>query len=129
MAMALVSGQGARAQSSVTTEIAAATSGAIGRINHAGFRSKSHCTGFVVTGGHIVTAAHCLPAWEEESVHFQRGYDRGDHLGHYKAPQATFRTVANRDIALLCNAADPGVARVESVARRSVAGGPFGVAG
>ena len=27
---------------------------ASGRINHAGFRNRSHCTGFVVEGGHVV---------------------------------------------------------------------------
>lgn len=123
-----VSGPGAQAQTSVTTDIATATSSAIGRINHAGFRSKSHCTGFVVTGGHIVTAAHCLPAGDEEAVHFQRGYDRGDDLSHHKALRATFRKVADRDIVLLCNAATD--ANVLAVTTQRVApGDPLGIPG
>lgn len=95
------------------------TAQATGRINHAGFRNRSHCTGFVVTGGHVVTAAHCLPGWDGEQVHFLRGYDRGDLAQHVVAPRAAWRTVRGRDIAVLCNAAPDapalglGVARVE----------------
>ncbi|MDF1737029.1 MAG: serine protease [Minwuia sp.] len=82
------------------TVVASAT----GRINHAGFRNRSHCTGFVVTGGHVVTAAHCMPGWDREQVHFLRGYDRGDLVQHVSAPRAAWRTVHGRDIAILCNA-------------------------
>lgn len=78
---------------------------ASGRINHAGFRNRSHCTGFVVKGGHVVTAAHCLPGWDGEQVHFLRGYDRGDLAQHISAPRAAWRTLRGRDIAVLCNAA------------------------
>lgn len=78
---------------------------ASGRINHAGFRNRSHCTGFVVEGGHVVTAAHCLPDWDGEQVHFLRGYDRGDQAQHISAPRAAWHTIRGRDIAVLCNAA------------------------
>ncbi|MDF1730826.1 MAG: serine protease [Minwuia sp.] len=78
---------------------------AIGRINHAGFRNRSHCTGFVVAGGHVVTAAHCMPGWDGEPVHFLRGYDRGDLAQHISAPRAAWHILRGRDIAVLCNAA------------------------
>jgi|GEM_PF-2288831 len=78
---------------------------ASGRINHAGFRNRSHCTGFVVEGGHVVTAAHCMPGWDGEQVHFLRGYDRGDLMQHISAPRAAWHIVRGRDIAILCNAA------------------------
>lgn len=78
---------------------------ASGRINHAGFRNRSHCTGFVVEGGHVVTAAHCMPGWDGEQVHFLRGYDRGDLVQHISAPRAAWHTIRGRDIAVLCNAA------------------------
>lgn len=78
---------------------------AIGRINHAGFRNRSHCTGFVVEGGHVVTAAHCMPGWDGEQVHFLRGYDRGDLVQHLSAPGVAWHIVRGRDIAILCNAA------------------------
>lgn len=121
-------GQDALAQAAVTTDIETTTSSAIGRINHAGFRRKSHCTGFVVTGGHIVTAAHCLPAGGDESVHFQRGYDRGDDLSHHQGLRASFRMVADRDIAMLCNAAK-GVNALAVTTRRVAPGDPLGIPG
>ena len=92
------------AAESAAEEDRSLTASATGRINHAGFRNRSHCTGFVVSGGHVVTAAHCLPGWEGESVHFLRGYDRGDLIAHISAPRAAWQTVQGRDIAFLCNA-------------------------
>ncbi|MDF1720198.1 MAG: serine protease [Minwuia sp.] len=126
--MFLLPGQGARAETAVSTEIAESTASVVGRINHAGFRRRAHCTGFVVTGGHIVTAAHCLPEWEEEMVHFQRGYDRGEDLSHHKGQRATFRKVNNSDIAMLCNAV-PDVAPLRITTQRVAPGDMLGIPG
>lgn len=75
----------------------------IGRINHAGYERRSHCTGFLVEGGHLVTAAHCMPN-AERSVHFLAGYDRAAFMAHIERPKENFLIVRGRDIAVLCNA-------------------------
>ncbi|WP_281016612.1 MULTISPECIES: serine protease [unclassified Minwuia] len=96
---------------------------ASGRINHAGFRNRSHCTGFVVEGGHVVTAAHCMPGWDGEQVHFLRGYDRGDLAQHVSAPRAAWHIIRGRDIAVLCNAAPDAPAFVLGDSDRRIAPG------
>lgn len=86
----------------------------VGRVNHAGYNRHSHCTGFLVEGGHLVTAAHCMPS-AERAVHYLAGYDRGQFLRHVERPRSRFRKVPGRDIAVLCNAdADQSGRRVSS---------------
>lgn len=75
----------------------------IGRLNHAGYNRHSHCTGFMVDGGHLVTAAHCMPK-AERAVHYLAGYDRGQFRRHVEQPKSRFRILDGRDIAILCNA-------------------------
>jgi protease YdgD len=82
----------------------------IGRINHAGYNRHAHCTGFMVEGGHLVTAAHCLPR-AERAVHYLAGYDRGKFLRHIESPKSRFRVLRDRDIAILCNAKPDGAGR------------------
>lgn len=61
---------------------------AVGRINIAGFRSRSHCTGALIGERLAVTAAHCLynlkmQRWAQpSSVHFVAGYQRGEFVAH-----------------------------------------------
>ncbi len=76
----------------------------IGRLNHAGFSSRTHCTATLIAGGHIVTASHCLPDTATETVTVVLGYDRGRYTERIDAPGGAFRSLPTRDIAILCRA-------------------------
>ena len=76
----------------------------IARLNHAGFKSRGYCTGFVLRGGAVVTAAHCLPAIRGDTVHVLPGYAGGRAARHVHTAATSYRIAEGRDIAVLCGA-------------------------
>ena len=80
----------------------------VARLNHAGFKSRAHCTAFSSTAGDIVTAAHCVPDVPEDTVHILLGYERGEMAHHLKAPGKAYRRMPQRDLAVMCGHRPPG---------------------
>ena len=76
----------------------------IGRLNHAGFKSRAHCTSFATRDGALLTAAHCLPDIPSDTVHVLLGYEQGSLKHHSKTPASAYRTLPERDMAALCSA-------------------------
>lgn len=75
----------------------------IGRLNHTGFRSRAHCTAFAMENGAILSAAHCLPQIATDIVHILLGYEVDNIVQHVKTPGSFYRTIQERDIAVLCS--------------------------
>lgn len=80
----------------------------IGRLNHAGFKSRAHCTAFLAGAGRLVTAAHCLPRVPKDAVHVLLSYARGEMTDHLSAPGKAYRQMGQRDLAVLCRSRTPG---------------------
>ena len=60
---------------------------AVGRINTAGYKSRSMCTGTLIAPDKVATAAHCLKTaigdWATPSdIHFLAGYRQGEFIAH-----------------------------------------------
>jgi protease YdgD len=72
---------------------------AIGRLNHAGFRTRMHCTVSLVGPREAVTAAHCIDGLAPGSLHVLLGYDRGDFAEHLRVRAVR---AADADMARLC---------------------------
>ena len=79
---------------------------AIGRLNHAGFKSRSHCTSFIMKDGPLITAAHCLPDISKNAVHVLLGYELGKSEQHLQMPKKSYRMIPEKDIAALCGHSD-----------------------
>lgn len=74
----------------------------IARLNHAGFKHRAHCSAFSIEGRGLVTAAHCLPDIETDTVHILFAYNKGTFSQHLRVSGQSFRQVADKDIAVLC---------------------------
>lgn len=88
----------------ITTPAIADFTDNVARLNHAGFSKRHHCTAALVEGGHVVTAAHCVPEVDEIVLLF--GYDLEDYTRVLRAPVEAFHVNRDRDLAIWCNA-DP----------------------
>jgi protease YdgD len=74
---------------------------AIGRLNHAGFSDKMHCTVTLVAPRVALSAWHCVVEDDVAGMHVLLGYDRGEWSEHLR-PVAAFPEAPGSDEALLC---------------------------
>ncbi|NWG46761.1 MAG: trypsin-like peptidase domain-containing protein [Alphaproteobacteria bacterium] len=106
--------------------MAAAADPAIGRLNHGGYRMRSHCTASLVRPDLAVTAAHCLRRGVDD-LHLLLGYAQGDYAE--APPLSGVRVVSvERDQAVLC-LAGPAAAVPYPVGAPPRLGEPLTVAG
>ena len=73
---------------------------AVGRLNHAGYRTRVHCTATLIGPREVVTARHCVEGVEPGDLHVVLGFDRGDYVHHGRV--ATVSASPDHDIARLC---------------------------
>lgn len=99
--------EGSRAWSSETSSEIIPAHPAIGRLNHAGFKSRAHCTSFAIRDSTLITAAHCLPKIQGDAVHVLLGYAQGSLQHHFETTASAYRTLPERDIAALCEIPAP----------------------
>ncbi len=90
----------------------------IGRLNHAGYDLRQHCTATLVAPRVAVTALHCLVPRDVANMHLLLGYDRGDWNEHLQ-PVTAIAATSPGDIVLLCFDA-PSTAEPVPIAVRPV---------
>ncbi|MEM9685018.1 MAG: serine protease [Pseudomonadota bacterium] len=73
----------------------------VGRLNHAGYKDRQHCTATLVGAATAVTAKHCLVQGDVTEMHFLLGYDRGRWAEH-RQPVAAATDGLPGDVAFLC---------------------------
>lgn len=73
---------------------------AIGRLNHAGFRDRQHCTAALVGPSEALTAKHCVDGLAPGNLHVVLGYDDGAYSEHMRV--RALQPAQNADIARLC---------------------------
>ncbi len=73
---------------------------AIGRLNHAGFRDRQHCTVALVGPSEALTAKHCVDGLAPGNLHVVLGYDDGAYSEHLRV--RALQPARNADIARLC---------------------------
>ena len=93
----------------------------IGRLNHAGYKSRQHCTATVVAPQVAVTALHCLVPGDIPNMHLLLGYDRG-HWHDHLQPVAAVSVSSPGDVAILC-LGRPSAVETIPVASRQVGRG------
>lgn len=74
---------------------------AVGRLNHAGYRSRQHCTAFLAGPGLALTAAHCVDGLRPDDLHLLLGYRQGVWDAHLR-PTAVRWDAGGADVAALC---------------------------
>ena len=74
---------------------------AVGRLNHAGYRTRQHCTAFLVGPGLALTAAHCVDGLRPGDLHLLLGYRQGAWEAHLR-PTAVRPEPGGADVAALC---------------------------
>ena len=89
---------------------------AVGRLNHAGYRERQHCTVSLIGPREVVTAKHCVEGLPAGDLHVLLGYDRGDFAEHRRV--ASVETASEWDIARLCLDEPAAVAPLASSAER-----------
>lgn len=89
-------------------EAARDTDPAVGRLNHAGYRTRTHCSAALVGPREAVTALHCVEGVEPAGLHLLLGYDRGEYAEHRRVVSVV--ASAEADVARLCLDAASAVA-------------------
>lgn len=89
---------------------------AVGRLNHAGYRTRMHCTAALLGAREAVTARHCVEGVEPRELHLVLGYDRGAYAEHRRV--ASVETAPEADLARLCLDAGAGAAPLPASAER-----------
>lgn len=80
-----------------------ATLDAVGRINHAGYRKRKHCSFTAVTPGVAVSAEHCVAGLRVDEFHLLYGYSRMTWTAHGRLRDVRMR---GHDLVVLCLAED-----------------------
>ena len=97
-----------------------ATVPAVGRLNHAGYRERQHCTVSLIGPREAVTARHCVEGLPPGDLHVLLGYDRGEFAEHRRV--ASVEASPDWDIARLCLDAPAAVAPLGSSSDRPAPG-------
>ena len=93
---------------------------AVGRLNHAGYRERQHCTVSLIGPREAVTARHCVEGLPPGDLHVLLGYDRGGFVEHRRV--ARVEASSDWDVARLCLDAPAAVAPLGASSDRPAAG-------
>lgn len=88
----------------------------MGRLNHAGYRTRMHCSAALVGPREAVTARHCVEGLEVAELHLLLGFERGRYVEHRRV--ASVEMAEAGDLARLCLDAEAGVEPLPARAAR-----------